>query len=241
MTDALDPFDPAEWGDKPGCSAFETALDMRAKGVLASSATPVLEAHLAACDSCRDYGARSRRVDALFAAASSGPTSPDWLSLHQRLLDRLKETRRTPVLIGGSMLGVLFLWAGLSVFFTEKLPPVWVLVLTFVSAGLAAGYGLYLRGRRLRRLLAETDVIVAYRRWLEWSLKMSRRMNLWMPIYLLMVQLPVARSYRRLAHGDRRAGAPVILMAVAVALMVATLIFQNRAARRMKRELTELH
>ena len=38
MADAFDPFDPDEWGDKPECSAFETALDMRARGACCSRA-----------------------------------------------------------------------------------------------------------------------------------------------------------------------------------------------------------
>jgi hypothetical protein len=42
IADAFDPFDPDEWGDKPVCSAFETALNMRGRGALSASAIPAV-------------------------------------------------------------------------------------------------------------------------------------------------------------------------------------------------------
>src|SRR5690349_13513327 len=103
MNEGFDPFDPEEWGDRPGCSAFETALEMRERGALAFGAVPVLEAHLGACDACRDHAARLRRIDASLVATVA---APDWRRLRDKMETALKDTRRTPWLLGCVGLGL---------------------------------------------------------------------------------------------------------------------------------------
>jgi hypothetical protein len=216
------------------------ALEMRARGVLAPSAVPVLEAHLAACDACREYGARSRRVDTLLAG-SSATKGTDWALVQAKFLDRLREIRRTYVLLMGAIIGVFLLYAGLSRVFGGRMPPVPVMALVLGTGALGGSIGLLMRRARLRRLLAEPDPVGAYRRWLKWNLKMWSRMKIWMPIYLIFMSWPVVRNHHQWLRGGLRTMAPLVLTVIGWGMMIVALVIQHRAARRMARELAELH
>ena len=235
MSQGFDPFDPAEWGDKPGCSAFETALEMRGRGALATGAVPVLDAHLAACDDCRDHGARLGRVDAsLFASAAS----PDARRLRAKLDDALKETRRTPQMLAG--IGLVAGAAMFCLFGGRMAHHKWVLLpipLVIASAGL----GVYIRVLRLRRLLTEPDAVGAYRRWMEWNLKATR----WLPWAVALnvpgLAFPLRANWHRYAAGNARAGVYVGLGLFAIVGWVVALIMSRRRAHRLSAELAEMH
>ena len=238
MADAFDPFDPDEWGDKPECSAFETALDMQARCVLSASAIPVLEAHLAACDSCRDYEARSARVDASLGVVAGGP---DWLRLREDFGKRLRRAHRMPIVMAGWILGVLSLFSAFSCLFTGQ-PPSWQsLTMSFAVTMLVIGCGVFIGIRRLRRMLTEPDPVAAQRRALEVSLKSSRHLNRWLPVYLAITLLKVLSGGSQLAQGDR-GGGPLLLMGIlGFAGMIYAIIWQRRRTRRIARELAEMH
>jgi len=238
MSEGLDPFDPEEWGDKPGCSAFETALEMRARGVLAPGALPVLDAHLTACDACRDHAARLRRVDASLVATAA---APDWRRLREKMNAALQETRRTPWLLVCVGLGLAAVYSALSLHFTRRLPPLKVFLLSIPVCVAAGIFGTYLRARRLRRLLAEPDQIAAYRRWIEISLKGLRRMRWWMPLYALWPLFQAVPNYRRYAHGDAASGALALMGIFASLTFAGLIIWSIRQARRLAAELAELH
>ena len=238
MSDGFDPFDPEEWGDRPECNAFEAALEMRARGALASDALPVLDAHLTACDACRDYAARLRRVDASLVATA---VAPDWRALREKMDAALKETHRTPWLLACIGVAVAALYSALSMFFTRRLPPVIVLLLPIpllVSAGV---FGVYLRRRRLRRLLAEPDAIAAYRRWVEMGVKGLRRMRWWIPLYSIIPAFRAVGNYQRFAEGDPAFGPFAVMNAVAFLAFIYVMIWCWRHLRRLKAELAELH
>jgi hypothetical protein len=117
-----------------------------------------------------------RRVDASLVATA---VAPDWRGLREKMDAALKETRRTPWLLGGVGIGVAALYSALSLIFTQRLPAMKVFLLSIPLLVAMGVFGTYLRGRRLRRLLAEPDVIAAYRRWVEMGLTSLRRMRWW--------------------------------------------------------------
>jgi hypothetical protein len=238
MAEAFDPFDPDEWGDKPECSAFETALDMRARGALSASAIQVLEAHLAACDSCREYEARSARVDARLGAVAGGP---DWVRLREDFRKGLRRAHRVPIVMAGWIIGVLSLFAALSWLFTGQ-PPSWrSLTFSFVVTMLVIGCGVFIRIRRLRRMLTEPDPVAAQRRALEASLKTSRHFNRWLPVYLVITLLRVLSAAGKLAQGDRGGGAVLLMGILCFAGVIYAIILQRRRTRQIARELAEMH
>jgi len=181
MSQGFDPFDPAEWGDKPGCSAFEIALEMRGRGALAPSAVSVLEAHLAACDDCRDHAARLGRVDASLVASA---VSPDARRLRGKLDDELKQSRRAPWVI--ACIGLAGAAMMLLLFARATARHTGLLLFTVLMLLFSAGFGVLIshtRVLRLRRLLAEPDSIGAYRRWAQSSLKAARWVSLAIGFY----------------------------------------------------------
>jgi hypothetical protein len=240
MGDPFDPFDPNEWGDKPGCSAFEIALEMRARNALAISAMPVLEVHLAACESCQEYGGRVIRVDASLGAAAAAAI-PDWTLMREKMRKTLRQTYRTPLVAGAVALGMLILCSTVNWLFTHRMPsPAWM-ALSFFATMLGASCGIFFRIRRLRRLLAEPDPVAAHRRWLGMSLKSLRRFNRWAPLYLVLMSLQLAGYYGRFSRGDRQGGASMVLVTVALIAALYVIVSQRRAARRLARELAEMH
>ena len=239
MSQGFDPFDPQEWGDKPGCSAFEVALEMRGRGALAAGAVPVLEAHLAACDDCRDHAARLGRVDASLVATAA---APDVRRLRKKMDDELKESRRTPWMIGGiAFVGI----AGMLVLFGRATAQHrGLLVFTLLVLLLTAGVGVlasHMRVLRLHRLLAEPDSVGAYRRWAESNLKAARSLPLAMVMNALVIALPMRSNMERYAAGDARAGVYVALGFLAIVFLALVCIISWRRTRRLKAELAELH
>jgi hypothetical protein len=236
MSQGFDPFDPEEWRDKPGCSAFETALEMRERGALESSAVPVLDAHLEACDACRDHAARLSRVDASLAATAA---SPDTRRLRGKLDEALKRSRRTPWVVAG--IGLIAGAATLWLFGGPLLAhPRWFLLtipLPIVSGSLAS----YTQVIRLRRLLAEPDAVGAYRRWLEGSLKRMRWLPLAMAFYVPVIAFPMRSNWQRYAAGNARAGLYVLMGIFGSVTLALSLIISQRQARRMAAELAQMN
>ncbi len=239
MSEGFDPFDPDEWGDKTGCSAFETALEMRGRGALAPDAVAVLEVHLGVCDACRDHAARLGRVDASLAAAAA---VPDARRLRGKMDDALKETRRrAPLML---VLAVFMMAVAIEVMFWIGGTPLLSLkaLLLIFGMTLATSYlGLYIRARRLRRFLAETDVIGAYRQFLQGNIK-ALRMVPWTMILNVVIIAPNAqKAFQRYAVGVGRQGGYLILDLVSIVLIFVGVVSVWRQRRRMKAELKELH
>jgi hypothetical protein len=235
MSQGFDPFDPEDWGDKPGCTAFETALEMRNRGALAAAAVPVLDAHLAACDTCRDHAARLRRVEASLAV--SGP-APDARRLRSKLDEALKQSRRVPWVVAaiGICGSAAMLWPLRGLLAHHK----WLLLpfpLLIASGGLAS----YMRVIRLRRLLAEPDTVGAYRRWLEGNLKGTRRLPWVMVLNVPGIAFPLRGHWKRYAAGNVGAGAYVLLGLLAIAAFAMALFLSWRQARRTAAELAQMH
>jgi len=107
---------------------------------------------------------------------------------------------------------------------------------------LATSYlGLYIRARRLRRFLAETDVIGAYRRLLQGNIK-ALRMVPWTMILNVVIIAPNAqKAFQRYAVGVGRQGGYLILDLVSIVLIFVGVVSVWRQRRRMKAELKELH
>lgn len=235
MSQGFDPFDPEVWKDKPGCSAFETALEMRERGALEPSSVPVLDAHLEACDECRNHASRLSRVDASLAATVA---STDTRRLRGKLDEALKRSRRTPWVVAGIGFigGAAILW-----FFGGRLAhPKWFLLtipLPIVSGGLAS----YTHVIRLRRLLAEPDAVGAYRRWLEGSLKRMRWLPRAMAFYAPVIAFPMRSNWQRYAAGNARAGLYVLMGIFGSVTLALVLIFSRRQARRMAAELAQMN
>ena len=238
MRYGFDPFDPNEWGDKPGCSAFETALEMRQRGALAPAAVPVLDAHLAACDVCRDHAARLRRIDASLAATAA---PPDARRAREQLDDELKATRRTPWLLAGVGLAMAVLIAAwLRRFGVPIAQQKWLLLFAPLLFALG-GLGSRVRAVRLGRLLAEPDFVGAHRRWVEWNLKGTRRLRWLMLVNGVFAGLQLSGYAQRYDAGDASAGAYVVLSAVGLLGFVFVSIHSWRRARRLAAELAEMH
>lgn len=238
MSEGFDPFDPDEWGDKPGCSAFETALEMRGRGALAPDAVAVLEVHLGACDACREHAVRLDRIDASLAATVP---LPDARLLRGKMDDALRKTRRAPLMIAGAAL--VMAAAVQALFWVAGVPTipvsVWLFALVLM---LAASYaGLYIGVRRLRRFLAEPDVIGAYRRWLESNMKLARWLPWSMAMNAVILAPQVRRTLQRVTAGHAREGVYLLLELIGAVLMVVAVVTQWRRVRRMKAELKELH
>ncbi|MES1205323.1 MAG: hypothetical protein ABUS79_05240 [Pseudomonadota bacterium] len=235
MTQEFDPFDPEDWGDKPGCTAFETALEMRNRGALAAAAVPVLEAHLAACDACRDHAARLRRVEASLVVSAP---SPDARRLRAKLDAALNQSRRAPwVLTGIGIFGsaaVLSLFGGLLAHHKWLLLPFPLLI---ASGGLAS----YTHVIRLRRLLAEPDTVAAYRRWLQGNLKRMRRVPWVLVLNGPAIAFPMRSNWHRYAAGNMRAGVSLFLGIFAIAALGVTLFLSWRQARQISAELAQMH
>jgi anti-sigma factor RsiW len=236
MSQGFDPFDPEEWGDKPGCSAFETALEMRRRGALAPGAVPVLDAHLAACDACRDHALLLGRVDASLLATAASP--PDARRLRAKLDDAFKQSRRAPWIAAG--IGLVGSAALLLIFGRRMAHYRWLLFLNIPLLVLTGSLASYTHVIRLRRLLAEPDAVVAYRRWLEGGLKRMRWLPLAMALNAFVIAPPMRGNWRRYAAGDARAGVYLFVGIVGIVLMVLVLIMEWRHRRRMKAELAEL-
>jgi hypothetical protein len=235
MSQEFDPFDPEHWGDKPGCSAFETALEMRKRGALALAAVAVLDTHLAACEACRDHADRLRRVEASLVLTAA---SPHALRLRAKLDEALKQSRRTPWVVTGTGIlttaAMLWLSGGLRADHTWLL---WSFPLVIASAALAS----YTHAIRLRRLLAEPDTVGAYRRWLEGNLKRIRSMPWVVVLFGPAIAFPMRSNWQRYAAGQARAGVHVFLGIIAVGMLTFVIILSWRQARQMAAELAQMH
>jgi membrane protein YdbS with pleckstrin-like domain len=237
VSDTLDPFDPEEWGDKPECSAFETALDMRAQGVLAPTAIPVLEVHLATCDSCREYQARSARVDAVLGIAIA---PPDWVRLREAFGKRLQRARRIPLVMACWILSILGSFVALTWLFTGQLPSWRILAESFVVTMLVIAYGFYVGVRRLRRMLTDPDPIAAERRALETRLRTARAQRWWLPLGLVMAFGQALAGFNQLGDANRNGGAQLVMWLLGAAGIVYVITWLRRDRRRVERELAEL-
>jgi hypothetical protein len=211
---------------------------MRAQGALPASAIPVLEAHLATCESCREYEARSARVDASLGAPTGGA---DWPRLREEFGKRLRRARRVPLVMAGWILGVSGAFSAVSWLLTGHAPSWQNLVESFVVTMLVIGCGVLVGMRRLRRMLDEPDPVAANRRALERSLKSSRHFSRWMPFYLFIGFVQVLSPYGRLEHGDRRGGSLLVVVILGLVASICAIIWQRRHTRRLARELAEMN
>jgi anti-sigma factor RsiW len=237
-TIGYDPFDPAAWAGAPGCGAFEIALDMRAQGALAAAAVEVLEAHLAACESCRAYAASVGRVQAALRVAPALP--PSWEVVQARVQAEVKAYRRAPWITIAAMLGALGSIVGITKLAGARPPSLVELALVFAFA-LFLYVIVHVRSRRrLRGLLDARDVVASYRAQLEDGVRQTRRTLplLFATVGLLLLQLVaiVAGSTRVTPEVRFAFGANV----VATLLSLFNLVTMPRRIRAMRRELAEL-
>jgi anti-sigma factor RsiW len=237
MSQGFDPFDPEEWGNKPGCSAFEVALEMRRRGALAAAAVPVLDAHLASCDDCRDHAARLGRVDASLVTSA---VVPDVRRLREKMDDELRKTRLAPWVRAGIGLVMAVLFQALFRLAGLRTIPVVGLVLIALCLAATGYLGVSMRAHRLRRLLADPDAVNAYRGWLKSNIKTAR----WLPWALIpnmVIQGSKALGHaHRFAAGERRVWVFLLLEAFVVVGWGGVLVWNRIRVRRVKAELAEM-
>ncbi len=238
MNSEFDPFDPAEWGNKPGCSAFETALEMRQRGALAPAAVPVLDAHLSACDSCRDHAARLARVDASLVATAA---LPDARRLREKMDRELKKNRRMPWVFVGLGFATTLLGAALLPHIGGPMAQHKWLLLTIPLCLAAPALAFPIRSLRLRRLLAAHDTVGAFRRWTEWNLKGTRRAPWCMVPSVVMIAFQLPGNAHRYAAGKAPGAMTMISSILLFVFFVLLVITSRRQVRRLKAELAEMH
>lgn len=238
MISTFDPFESEAWSDAPGCEAFELALAMRAQSALPPQAAPVLDAHLAACDACRDHAARMTILDSALTTQHDDDAlaAPSWDRVRDRLhADVQRYRRRAPwtiVLAGAGGLGAIALAQALL----DPGPMRVVRMLSVLAVYLALGGVVYaIARRRKQRLLEQYDVIATYRGELERRLRISRA-GRWMWPVVIACELP--STIRALIttldgniHAPVRFATGALLIAVALAAFVVTLL-TSRTARR---------
>jgi hypothetical protein len=241
MTQTFDPFDPAEWVDKPGCEAFEMAIDMRARAALAPSAIQVLAAHLGACESCRAHAEAGDRLDAALAATiARAPAEIDWERARRKLEQRIKRARRAPwIATAAGPVGVA-LFAGVRLVTGEPVRAMTLLMALGLYCPFMAWIHFTVAARRTRELLACPDVIAGYRGELEKSVSRSKIL---LPLLLISAGINLVEGIEALPGalgGDQRALSTVVMQGILAALMVAASIICLLTWRRERRELAEL-
>jgi hypothetical protein len=241
MSQSYDPFDPGNWADAPGCEAFEIALGMRARGALAPSAEPVLDAHLAACDSCRDFGARMQRVEAALARTNAETSAPSWEQVHKKLTaDRNRYRKTMPWIFGGMIVSFLGIgWAN-AVFLGEKsVPATKVVIAAGLMSLLAAGiYSLAMW--RTRRFLEQRDLVAVYRSGLERAVEGFKTTRVFLLIFFAYAVWGWIEDLSALIDERHHAGYWLVKSSLLVAMVGLTSATMWRAARKARRELAEL-
>jgi hypothetical protein len=209
MSPAFDPLDPATAGAAPACAAFEIALGMRARGALPPRATAQLAAHLPGCAACRTFADQLVRLDAALAAhaaAAAASPPPDWEAIRARMRSQAaRYTRRMPWLMVGACAAGIAIYAGLHALLiarplaarTVAMAMVWVV--PFLAA-------IYLWNvRYARRLVAQADVVAAYRSDLARTLGRLRFVRWWLPAMALFAAARAALALPDALAGDGRA------------------------------------
>jgi hypothetical protein len=241
MTQTFDPFDPAEWVDKPGCEAFEMAIEMRARAALAPSAIQVLAAHLGACESCRAHGEAGDRLDAALAATiARAPAEIDWERSRRKLEQLIRRTRRAPWLATAAGLVGVALFAGLRLVTGQPVRATTLAMVLGLYCPFMAWIHFTVAARRTRDLLACPDVIAGYRAELEKSVS---RWKIIFPLMLISAGINLVEWIDALPGalgGDQRALSTLIMQSILAPLMAAGSIISLLTLRRERRELAEL-
>ncbi len=233
MTQTFDPFDPDAWTDAPGCEAFEQALTMRARSALAPHAVPVLEAHLAACEACRDHAARMAGLDATLATHRGDElAAPGWQRVHDQLHAGIQRyQRRTPWTI--ALAGAVGVGA-LAVLGSGPMRVAGLLA-TFAVYLAIMGFAYWVEQRRQHRLLDDHDVIATYRGELARRLRIARTARwLWPLVAVGEAPRGIGALIETIdgngdAHG--RLATSTLVIALALVAFVMTLV-TGRSARR---------
>ena len=215
---------------------------MRAQGALAQNAVPVLETHLATCESCRDHAASMIAVDAALAPRDDqAPPAPRWEQIEERLQAGVRRyRRRAPWVIvisgAGAVAAMSVLHALLDRGPMRVATMAAVLALYLTVMGIAYRAGL----RWQQRLLDRSDVVAAYREELERRLRVARAAQ-WMWPLVVLLELPssvhqLAQIFAGNPHAPARLAIGALLIGCALTASVMAIV----TARTTRRELAGL-
>lgn len=219
---------PGDLGTSDGCESFMLAVDIAAAGALDAVARAQLERHLAQCENCRDYRERSADIAALVANVTleTNLTPARWQEIETRLMHAATSPwlwiKRTAVTVVTSMVAAFTIHLLAGNIFSARSWAAMTLGFVVVTGGINA-----YKYRRLRRELAQRDIMAVHRQQLQRMIAAWRTLRwTWSFAALLAVTLCL--------------GEPNLPNATMVVGNLACLVLFWHGVRAARRELTVL-
>jgi predicted anti-sigma-YlaC factor YlaD len=236
MPTTVDPFDPETWSATSGCEAFELALELRSHAALATPSIVVLEAHLGACEACREFAARLAGVDAALAAHSGELTAPNWHSIREQLHASVQRYRWRSLWAIGVAATIPIIHVLFSPGTYWRISSVSGLALSAAIMGVVFAA----ETRRRHHLLGQTDVVATYRHELERRLRIARTAVWLWPIFIVGEFVRACHSFMHIRTGATFAHARLATSVALMSCALAALLYSIVTARGARRELAAL-